>query len=180
MVLATIFVVTRVGEFGRRTLLFLGISIVIVTCAIWARLPLPGVQRCQRGARLVHRLRLAAGMGVRHLLCPHAVRVSENQVDFGSVAWLLVSEVFPQRVRGLAEFTTAISDVAWNFVVTSAEPTLGCVPLPSGVFVAFMLLALLFVKYTVPQTKGETLEEMEAAMPRSDTEVEVVSARNEV
>ena len=115
-------------------------------------------------------------MGVRHRLCPHAALL---RLGFrGQAAG--VSEVFPQRVRGPAVFTAAISNFAWNFVVTSAEPTLECGLLPFGRFAAFMLLsvlAFLFVKYIVPETKGETLEEIEAVMTRSDTEVKVVITR---
>ena len=109
--------------------------------------------------------------------------VSGYQVGFGPVAWLLVSEVFPQRVRNPALSTAAISKFTWNFLVTSAEPTLEGVLLPSWMFAAFMLLSVLaplFLKYIVPKTKVRTLEEIEAMLTRSDMEVKVVSARKEV
>jgi len=109
--------------------------------------------------------------------------VSGYQVVLGPVVWLLMSEVFPQRVRDPAVSTAAISNFTWNFLVTSAEPTLESVLLPSGMFAGFMLLsvlALLLVKYIVPETKGKALEEIEAMMTRSYTEVKVVNARGEV
>lgn len=91
--------------------------------------------------------------------------ISGYQVGFGSVAWLLVSEVFPQRVRDSAMPTAATSNFTWNFLVTLAEPKLNSVLLPSGMFAAFMLLsllALLIVTCFVPETKGKTREEIEA------------------
>ena len=52
----------------------------------------------------------------------------------------------------------AISNFACNFLVTSAKPTFESVLLlPSPVFAAFMLLsvlALLFVKFIVPETRN--------------------------
>lgn len=182
-VLATIFAVTRVDDFGRRTLLFIGISIMIVAYATMAVAFL--FQECSDASVALSECTdfvLPQGWAFvtifALMLC-----VSGYQVGFGPVAWCLVSEVFPQRVRGPAVSTAAISNFAWNFLVTSAEPTLERALLPSGMFAAFMLLsvvALLFVKYIVPETKGKTLEEIEAVMTRSDQEFKVVSARKEV
>ena len=175
-VFAMIFAVTRVDEFGRRTLLFLGISIMIVAYFIMAVAFL--FQECSDAS-------------VAHTACTDFVLpqgwafviifalmlcVSGYQVGFGPVAW-------PQRVRDPAVSTAAISNFTWNFLMTSAEPTLESVLLPSGMFAAFMLLsalALLFVKNVVPETKGKTLEEIEAMLTRNDTEVKAVSARKEV
>ena len=182
-VFTTIFAVTRVDEFSRRTLPFLGISIMIVAYFIMAVAFL--FQECSDAS-------------VAHTACTDFVLpqgwafvtifalmlyVSGYQVGFSPVAWLLVSEVFPQRVRNPAVSSANISNFTWNFLVTSAEPTLESVLLPSGMFATFMLLsvlALLFVKYIVPETKGKTLEEIEAMLMRCDTEVKVVSARKEV
>jgi len=91
--------------------------------------------------------------------------VASFAVSFGPVVWVLISEIFPNHVRGKA---TAISSMAlWaaDYVVSqSFPPLLGSIG-PSStfwIFGAMSLIALIFTWRLVPETKGRSLEEMES------------------
>jgi MFS family permease len=81
--------------------------------------------------------------------------------------WVLFSELFPNRVRGLAISFVGLVNSAVAFVVTLVFPwqlaTLG----NSATFLIyglFALLGLVFVMRILPETKGRSLEELEAAL----------------
>ena len=82
----------------------------------------------------------------------------------GAVCWVIISEIFPNRIRGLA---AAISTAAiWGacFVLSQLFPLmlerLGPAAI-FGIFGAVSLFGALFVWLRVPETKGRTLEEIE-------------------
>ncbi len=85
-------------------------------------------------------------------------------------AWLLVSEMFPNRMRSLG-MGIAIGAV-WvsNFIIGLAFPVMNDSvylnehfkgAFPMWVFASCMILAYFFVRRYVPETKGVPLEEME-------------------
>lgn len=84
--------------------------------------------------------------------------------SFAPVMWVVTSEMFPNRVRGLAlSFSTGFS---WfcTFITVQFSPYIlnqmgGAVLF--GAFGLFSLLALVFVKFWIPETKGKSLEEIE-------------------
>lgn len=91
--------------------------------------------------------------------------VASFAVSFGPVVWVIIAEIFPNRVRGKA---TAISSMAlWaaDYVVSQTfPPLLGSIG-PGSTFWIFgvmSLIALLFTWRLVPETKGRSLEEMES------------------
>jgi len=91
--------------------------------------------------------------------------VASFAVSFGPVVWVIIAEIFPNHIRGKA---TAISSMAlWaaDYVVSQTfPPLLGSIG-PSStfwIFGAMSLFALLFTWRLVPETKGRSLEEMEA------------------
>jgi sugar porter (SP) family MFS transporter len=92
------------------------------------------------------------------------IYVASFAISLGPVMWALLSEIFPNRIRGLA-----ISIVGfWNSVVSFSVATifpLELEKLGSGntylIFAAFGLLTVLFVLKFIPETKGKSLEELE-------------------
>mmetsp|Transcript_70018 Transcript_70018/g.211826 ORF Transcript_70018/g.211826 Transcript_70018/m.211826 type:complete len:115 (+) Transcript_70018:1236-1580(+) len=93
--------------------------------------------------------------------------VSGYQVGFGPIAWLMISEVFPVSVRGAALSLAAVVNFGSNIAVTLTQEVLQDLLTPSGVFFTYLalsLVSLLFVKLIVPETKGKTLEEIEAML----------------
>jgi SP family arabinose:H+ symporter-like MFS transporter len=92
-------------------------------------------------------------------------------MSVGPIGWILCSEIFPTRVRGramsVATFMVWSSCyiVAQTFPVLNDNPAIG--PAKTfWVYAAFSLAGLLFVLAMVPETKGRTLEEIEASWRR--------------
>jgi MFS family permease len=93
--------------------------------------------------------------------------VASFAVSIGPVMWVLFSELFPNRVRGLAISFVGLINSAIAFLVTLVFPwqlqTLGS----SATFLIyglFALVGLVFVMRILPETKGRSLEELEAAL----------------
>ena len=86
------------------------------------------------------------------------------QVSFGPVSWLLVGEIFPLAVRSSAIALASFANFGSNFLVSLVLPTLQGVLGVSNTYIAFGLIAMLAVGviyFTVPETKGKSLEEIE-------------------
>lgn len=90
-------------------------------------------------------------------------------VALGPIPWILCSEIFPTRVRGramsVATFTiwTSCYIVAQTFPMLNDSPAVG----PActfWIYAACSLVALVFVFFMVPETKGRSLEEIEATL----------------
>lgn len=89
------------------------------------------------------------------------------QVSFGPISWLMVSEIFPLRTRGRALSVTTLINFGSNAVVALAFAPLQDLVGETFTFVIFgviSVIALVFVVTTVPETKGLTLEEIEAKL----------------
>nr|XP_017251443.1 PREDICTED: D-xylose-proton symporter-like 3, chloroplastic isoform X2 [Daucus carota subsp. sativus] len=86
------------------------------------------------------------------------------QASFGPISWLMVSEVFPLRTRGRGISLAVFTNFGSNAVVTLAFPALKEYLGAGNIFLLFgviSLVALAFVIFQVPETKGLTLEEIE-------------------
>ncbi|MFT3660388.1 MAG: sugar porter family MFS transporter [Gordonia sp. (in: high G+C Gram-positive bacteria)] len=85
-------------------------------------------------------------------------------MSWGPVVWVLLGEMFPNRFRGAALSLAAAGQWAANWTITMTFPAIKDFSLVFGYFMyaAFALLSFLFVFKFVPETKGKTLEEMDA------------------
>ena len=95
--------------------------------------------------------------------------VGAYQVSFGPIAWLLVGEIFPQRVRSAAVGTATLTNFASNYLVALYLPTMIASYGQAGTYYIFSVMgviALASIYLTVPETKGKSLEEIEAEMTR--------------
>ena len=84
---------------------------------------------------------------------------------WGPVVWVMIPEVLPLSVRGTAMGVAVFGNWAANFAVSQTFPPLLNALGPGTVFLgyaAFGLLAGVFVKALVTETKGRSLEEIEA------------------
>jgi SP family galactose:H+ symporter-like MFS transporter len=85
-------------------------------------------------------------------------------IGLGPVFWLLISEIYPLKVRGLA--MSVVTEANWgaNLVIALTFLTLIQLLGRSGTFWLYAvvgILALIFTYVYVPETKGRTLEEIE-------------------
>lgn len=85
-------------------------------------------------------------------------------LSLAPVTWVLISEIFPNRIRGLAVSISVSALWVASFLLTFTFPILNRRLGPAGTFLiysAICLLGFVFVLTRVPETKGKTLEELE-------------------
>jgi len=91
--------------------------------------------------------------------------VASFAIGMGPVFWLLIAEIYPLKIRGLAMSTATMFNWGANLVIGITFLTLIHVAGKSGTFWiygALGVLAWIFVYLWVPETKGKSLEEIEA------------------
>ena len=112
------------------------------------------------------------------LIVALTVYVGCYQISFGPVVWLLLSEIFPLHTRSraqglciLANFTSN-AVMAWTYLsLTNAVSCGGSLLL----YAVMCALAILFVYFKVPETKGLSLEEIQTLISGN-----VTSTRDEL
>eukprot|EP00933_Yihiella_yeosuensis_P017334 TRINITY_DN14500_c3_g1_i1.p1 TRINITY_DN14500_c3_g1~~TRINITY_DN14500_c3_g1_i1.p1 ORF type:complete len:516 (-),score=91.25 TRINITY_DN14500_c3_g1_i1:524-2071(-) len=167
--LATLFTVWRIDQFGRRKLLLSGIAMMIVALALLGFAF--SHRRCEDATIRVSdcpadKVSLPRGWAISTVVAL-MIYVSGYQVGFGPISWLMISEIFPLGVRGAALSTAAIVNFSSNILMTLIQTALMKALTPAGTFFSYLALAivsLIFVERIVPETKGKTLEEIEREM----------------
>ncbi len=155
-ILATILAIGLIDRLGRKPLLVAGSIGMAVTLGAMAAVFATAGMGAQSGPVLS---RGAALMG----LAAANLYVVAFGVSWGPVMWVLLGEMFPNRLRGAALAVSGATNWAANFAVTvSFLPLLKAVGLAGtyGLFTAAALLSLPFVWAAVKETKGKTLEQM--------------------
>ena len=149
----TFVAVAFVDRAGRRLLLLIGLGV-------------------QMAALLATGWMFHAGHSGLPLLVAVITFTGAFAMSLGPISWLLSSEIFPTKVRGramsVAAFTVWVSCyvVAQTFPMLNDSPTIG--PAKTfWVYAACCLAGFLFVLALVPETKGRTLEEIEAGWRRT-------------
>lgn len=89
--------------------------------------------------------------------------IAAYAVGLGPVFWLMISEIFPLRVRSAAMATSTVANWASNFLVSTFFLTLTGAITKEGTFWlygAFGVAALVFFVVKLPETKDRSLEEI--------------------
>ncbi|MDR1813327.1 MAG: D-xylose transporter XylE [Tannerella sp.] len=83
-------------------------------------------------------------------------------MSWGPICWVLISEIFPNTIRGKAVAIAVAAQWIFNYIVSSTFPALyDFSPMVAyGIYGVMCILAALFVWRLVPETKGKTLEDM--------------------
>ena len=93
--------------------------------------------------------------------------VASFAVSIGPIMWVLFSELFPNRVRGIAISFVGLVNSAVAFLVTFIFPwqleTLGNA-MTFLIYGLFAVVGLVFVMRILPETKGRSLEELETIL----------------
>jgi sugar porter (SP) family MFS transporter len=93
------------------------------------------------------------------------VYVGSFAVGLGPVFWLVLSEIYPLRIRGRAMSVGTVANWGANLIVALSFLTLTQVlgkPATFWLYGVVSIAAWLFAFFLVPETKGRTLEEIEA------------------
>ena len=84
-------------------------------------------------------------------------------MSWGPITWVLISELFPNKIRGKAVAVAVAAQWAANYFISSTYPAM--MEFSSGgtywFYGAMSILSFFFVWKMIPETKGKTLEEME-------------------
>lgn len=85
-------------------------------------------------------------------------------MSWGPICWVLISEIFPNKIRGQAVAIAVAAQWAANYFISSTYPMM--MEFSGGLTYSFYglmsVLSALFVWRFVPETKGKSLEQMEA------------------
>jgi sugar porter (SP) family MFS transporter len=101
------------------------------------------------------------GFGVMAALL---IYIAFFSASFAPVMWVIISEIYPNRIKGVAmSFSTAVSWLCTFLTVYFAPIIHGALGLQYlfGIFAVFSILAFIFVKLWIPETKGKSLEQIE-------------------
>ena len=82
--------------------------------------------------------------------------------SWGVVVWVLLGEMFPNKIRALALSVAASAQWIANWAITVSFPTMSDWNLSATyvIYACFALLSIPFVYYFIRETKGRTLESM--------------------
>ncbi|KUI12337.1 MFS transporter [Mycobacterium lehmannii] len=100
------------------------------------------------------------------------VFIASFAIGLGPVFWLMISEIFPIGVRSKAMAVCTIVNWGANFIVAQTFLTLGNLITRQGVFFLYAALAglalLVFARW-VPETRGRSLEDIQAELASGDS-----------
>ena len=121
----------------------------------------------------------SGSLGMFALICM-LVYVAAFAMSWGPVTWVLLSEIFPNDVRGKALAVAVAAQWIANYLVSWTFPMMDknrylLEKFNHGfaywIYGAMGLLAAFFVWKYIPETKGKTLEEMNNLWSDEDTEI---------
>ena len=146
----TVLAIRLLDRTGRRPLLLVGTAGMAVSLVVVA-LTFVGGSQLSGGLAIVAVIGLMAYTG-------------SFAIGLGPVFWLLISEIYPLRIRGQAMSVATAANWGANFVVTVSFLTLLAVLKDIGTFFLFAALTVVALGYfyrKVPETKGRTLHQIE-------------------
>jgi len=91
-------------------------------------------------------------------------------LSVGPVTWVILSEIFPTKIRGRAMSVATFCLWSANYVVSQTYPMMAENKrldaafhggFPFWIYGAFCVASILFVLWAIPETKGKSLEEIE-------------------
>lgn len=140
-----------IDQVGRRRVLVIGISVMIVSDALLVAVyAMSGF----RGS-------LSEILGLIGLM---AFTLGYT-FGFGAIVWVFAGEIFPSRYRALGSSLVLTADLVANAIVAQFFPPLLDVVGGAGVFTIFGILAvaaLAFVLWLAPETKGRSLDDIQS------------------
>ena len=97
--------------------------------------------------------------------------VASFAISIGPVMWVLFSELFPNRIRGIAISFVGVINSLVSTIVQFVFPweleTIGS-SLTFLLFGLFAFAGLIFIIRSIPETKGRSLEELEKILIKED------------
>lgn len=149
-VIMTVVAILLIDRVGRRPLLLIGLIGMIISLGILGiAFVLPG---------------LSASLGLLAVISL-MLYVGSFAIGLGPVFWLMISEIYPLRIRGRAMSTATIVNWGTNLLVAITFLSLIQLIGTPGTFWLYGIIGIVawvFVYFLVPETKGKSLEEIES------------------
>jgi SP family galactose:H+ symporter-like MFS transporter len=146
-VVATVVGIVLVDRIGRKPLLYIGVS--GMTAALFAL-----------SFAFGHQGMLGSSLGSVAITCL-VVYIACFAFSLGAIAWILVAEVFPLRVRGRGVAVGTLFSGIANFAVSLTFLSLINILGSAGTFAIYgtlSIVTLVFIRFVVPETRGRDLE----------------------
>ena len=142
-ILFTVVTILTVDRFGRKPLLIIGsvgMCVGMVALSVLSFMDIIGM------AALVFSI----------------IYTASFMMSWGPICWVLISEIFPNTIRGKAVAIAVAAQWISNFIVSSTFPSLSEWNIGGNymIYAIFSFMSAVFVWKMVPETKGRTLEEM--------------------
>jgi sugar porter (SP) family MFS transporter len=148
-VLLTIVAILLIDRIGRRPLLLIGLVGMVISLGILGlSFALPGLSGS------------LGGLAVISLM----LYVGSFAIGLGPVFWLMISEIYPLKIRGRAMSIATLVNWGMNLLVAITFLSLIQLLGTPGTFWLYSLVgigALVCVYFRIPETKGKSLEEIE-------------------
>ena len=144
--LMTFVAIAYTDRFGRKPLLYIGLTGMLISL-----LALSGSFALGETGKW-----LAVGSLV--------VYIASFAMSLGPICWIMVSEIMPLKIRGLAMSAATASNFVFNaIIVFSFLPLIDYIGQTATflIFSATIVISLAFVYFFVPETKGISLEKIE-------------------
>ena len=151
----TIVAMWLIDRMGRRPLLLVGIAGMAITLGLQG---------------LAFHLSAKSPALIWIAVISMMVYVGSFAISLGPIFWLLISEIYPLKIRNSAEGLSAAFNWGANLLVSLTFLTLLEMIGPAATFWLYGILAVgawIFSYKRVPETKGRTLEEIEASWRRT-------------
>jgi MFS transporter, SP family, sugar:H+ symporter len=153
-IVVTLVAIAVIDKIGRRRLLLIGSAGMFVSLGMLAYVfgtaPLVNGQPA-----------LSDTAGTIALIAANAFVVFFG-ISWGPTVWVLLGEMFNNRIRAAALGLAAAAQWISNFLISTTFPTLADISLglAYGLYTTFALLSFFFVLRFVQETKGKQLEDM--------------------
>ena len=158
--IATMAALTVIDKLGRRQLMIVGSIGYLVSLGFLAGMMFAYEAGAVTGSAAVWLVLI----GLLGFIASHAF-------GQGSVIWVFISEIFPNRVRARGQSLGSLTHWTFAFITTYAFPVLTDKlggGFAFGIFFLCMVGQLFWVLKVMPETKGIPLEEMEEKLGLSD------------
>ncbi|WP_405608228.1 sugar porter family MFS transporter [Polaribacter sp. Asnod1-A03] len=147
-----------VDKFGRKPLLYIGSTGMIIGFLLL------GISLQQQNVGILSLI------GVLLFIASFAL-------SMGPVVWVLLSEMFPNKIRSVAMSVAVAAQWAANYMVSQSFPVVmgseinNSIPwngsLPYFIFIVFILIIVFITYKFIPETRGKSLEELEKEMMKN-------------
>ena len=147
----TFLAIWKIDQWGRKPLLKIGTVVIFCVLSLMTALFFLKTQGYSNTPLLVM------------LPFLEVIFIGAFAMSWGPVPWVVVSEIFPARIRGRAASVGTVSIWISCFLVVQTFPIIKSFA-PEFCFVLYatcMIPAMLFVWLAMPETKGRSLEELE-------------------